>query len=334
MKEFRDRVLVPLAIPVVALAVIVVVVLNLSRILLALEERGSATLATTVAIVMASAVLFGCAWISARGEERRTGGNIGTLVVSGLVLLAAGAVGAEAIQEEHEKHAAEENGGFGEPDLVVTAGPGLIFQETDVSASPSDGLVIEYVNADAIAHTFLFDGAAPGFKLAVNAEGDTDVGSAELNPGTYTFYCDIPGHRQAGMEGTLTVTEGAAGGAGEGGEGGAPEEGGGAEEGGAAGAAGGGPGGGTVAVDAGPGLVFNPSELTAPAGQITIEFTNADPLPHTFLFDGAAPGFKLSVSSRGDTDSGEAELSPGTYTFYCDVPGHRQAGMEGTFTAT
>lgn len=332
MKEFRDRVLIPLAIPLVAMGVIGVVVLNLSRILLALEERGSPTLATTVAIVMASAVLFGCAWISARGEERRSGGNIGTLVVSGLVLLTAGAVGAEAIQEEHEKHAAEENGQLGEPDLVVTAGPGLIFQETDVSASTSDGLAIEYVNVDAIAHTFLFDGAAPGFKLTVNAEGDTDSGRAELTPGTYTFYCDIPGHRQAGMEGTLTVNEG---GAGEGGAEGTGE--GGAEgtgEGGAEGAAGGGSGGGTVAVDAGPGLVFSPSELTAPAGQVTIEFTNADPLPHTLLFDGAAPGLKLSVSAEGDTDSGEAELTPGTYTFYCDVPGHRQAGMEGTFTAT
>ena len=36
------------------------------------------------------------------------------------------------------------------------------------------------------------------------AEGKTTV-SAELAPGTYTFLCTIPGHAEAGMEGTLTV---------------------------------------------------------------------------------------------------------------------------------
>jgi uncharacterized cupredoxin-like copper-binding protein len=29
--------------------------------------------------------------------------------------------------------------------------------------------------------------------------------SAQLKPGNYTFYCSVPGHRQAGMQGTLTV---------------------------------------------------------------------------------------------------------------------------------
>jgi len=35
--------------------------------------------------------------------------------------------------------------------------------------------------------------------------GGTKVLSAALNRGRYTYFCSVPGHRQAGMEGTLTV---------------------------------------------------------------------------------------------------------------------------------
>jgi uncharacterized cupredoxin-like copper-binding protein len=55
---------------------------------------------------------------------------------------------------------------------------------------------------------------------------------------------------------------------------------------------------------------------------------------HTLVFDdGKLPGFKLEASS-GESDELKANLKPGRYTIYCDVPGHREAGMEGTITVT
>jgi uncharacterized cupredoxin-like copper-binding protein len=35
--------------------------------------------------------------------------------------------------------------------------------------------------------------------------GATKTLTLSLKPGTYKFYCSVPGHRMAGMEGTLTV---------------------------------------------------------------------------------------------------------------------------------
>jgi plastocyanin len=71
--------------------------------------------------------------------------------------------------------------------------------------------------------------------------------------------------------------------------------------------------------------------LTSKAGRVTIDFTNNSPIPHNLTVAtsqgnvlGATPTFR--GGSRGLT----LNLKPGTYTFYCSVPGHRQAGMQGT----
>ena len=83
----------------------------------------------------------------------------------------------------------------------------------------------------------------------------------------------------------------------------------------------------TVTVKATDALKFEPDHLTATAGVIHIVEDNAGVTTHTFVIDGT--DFKLV-----DDDSGDIDLAAGEYVFYCDVPGHRAAGMEGTLTVT
>jgi plastocyanin len=75
-------------------------------------------------------------------------------------------------------------------------------------------------------------------------------------------------------------------------------------------------------------ISFTPKELQATAGDVTIRYTNNGAIQHTLLIDGV-DDFKLDVTKSGDADTGTVNLAPGAYTMYCDVPGHRAAGMEG-----
>ena len=84
--------------------------------------------------------------------------------------------------------------------LTVHARNDLKFDATEYSAKPGK-IDVTYVNDGNIGHTLLVKKVS-GFKLSV---GKQDEGSLNLKAGTYTLYCDIPGHEAAGMEATLTV---------------------------------------------------------------------------------------------------------------------------------
>jgi plastocyanin len=98
-------------------------------------------------------------------------------------------------------------------------------------------------------------------------------------------------------------------------------------------AGGGGGGGGTVSFTANPDgeLAYEETEVTAPAGSVTIEFDNPASIDHDVVIEDGGEVARTDVIAD-DTTSTSAELEPGEYTFYCSVPGHRDAGMEGTLT--
>ena len=89
-----------------------------------------------------------------------------------------------------------------------------------------------------------------------------------------------------------------------------------------------------VSADPGGGLEFEQKSLSAPVGAVTFNFTNQSSTPHDFVLedDGGQEVAKTEVITDSE-DTAEATLEAGEYTFFCSVPGHRQAGMEGTLTA-
>ena len=67
---------------------------------------------------------------------------------------------------------------------------------------------------------------------------------------------------------------------------------------------------------------------------MTIDFANASPIEHDVaIAQGSAVAGQTPVFTGGSKTL-TLTLKPGTYTFYCTVPGHRQAGMEGTLTVS
>jgi plastocyanin len=79
-------------------------------------------------------------------------------------------------------------------------------------------------------------------------------------------------------------------------------------------------------------LKFDKSSLTAKAGKVTLEMSNPSQLPHAVAIKGNGVDVDGKTVGNGETSTASSDLKPGTYTFYCPVPGHEAAGMKGTLT--
>jgi len=90
----------------------------------------------------------------------------------------------------------------------------------------------------------------------------------------------------------------------------------------------------SIAADPSGNLKFTKSTLTANAGKVTVRFTNSAPLPHNLTIQQGTGGKVIAATPtfQGGSKTLTANLKPGTYTFFCSLPGHRQAGMQGTLT--
>jgi hypothetical protein len=91
----------------------------------------------------------------------------------------------------------------------------------------------------------------------------------------------------------------------------------------------------TIDVTALQSLQMQPHHLRVRAGVIRIRYHDASPGgTHTLAIDGMVGMPGLEVSSAGDVKSIDLELAPGVYKLYCQIPGHRAAGMQATLVVT
>jgi plastocyanin len=88
---------------------------------------------------------------------------------------------------------------------------------------------------------------------------------------------------------------------------------------------------GVVAIPTDPSgqLAYQFADATAKPGKVEIESKNASSTPHDIAIEGNGVSGKGEVVTDGGTSKFSVTLKPGTYTFFCTVPGHRQAGMQG-----
>jgi len=194
----RDRLLLPIALPLLSMLAVFLYVVNLSRVFLASGENTSVLVGTIVTV----GILAGGAAISASPRLRSS-----TLVMclAGFAVLVMSA-GLLSLGPSEPKETA--GGGFKQPagppvgPLDVDALPSLSFQATELSVPP--GVIQVNYNDLGGTHTLVFDNPKlSGFQLAVPQGPKT--GKVQLDPGSYTIYCTIPGHRAAGMQATVNV---------------------------------------------------------------------------------------------------------------------------------
>jgi len=194
-QELRERTILPVLIPVVAIVLTEIFVFSMSRVLLAAGEQA----AVVIALGAAVAILIGAAAIAA-GKRVRTSTIVGVLALFGLVTVAAGAFAMQrgpAYEGEAAAH---------RPEVEVSAAD-LVF-DTETLELAAGGTVIAFANEDSQPHNIaIYPTEAslndPLFKGEIIAAGQsTTYEVPAIRPGEYYFHCDV----HPTMKGTASVT--------------------------------------------------------------------------------------------------------------------------------
>jgi plastocyanin len=198
----KTRVLLPFLVPLLSMAIVAVLVLNISRVFLA----GDHDAALIMSIVITLAILVGASLLAAAPHLRSTSL---AMILGGVlvVVIGAGLVSLGPSLDEGEAGAGNPNvnpPGEVKGNVDVVALSTLKF-DSDAYTAPAGKVAFDYSGASG--HTLLIqDPAFDGFILTTDA-GGPKKGSVLLKAGQkYTLYCNVPGHEAAGMVADLTIS--------------------------------------------------------------------------------------------------------------------------------
>jgi plastocyanin len=311
--ETRDRILLPIGIPLGAAVLILAVVLTVSRVLLAVPPK----VAVAVALMLALNILAVGAIVTVRPRLRSIdfaflAGVAAVPVVAGL-FVAAGAIRVSEGEEEKPPP---------QPQRVAITAQNALFTTNQLTFKAGSPVVITLDNKDSLAHDLSIYRTPEDAANQENAvlEGTTFTGpgskqyrSRPIPQGTYVFQCDV---HPTTMKGTVTVEAAPA----------VPSE----------------PQKPVEIALTATNVAFDKTQLSAPGGvPVTIDFDNKTPsLIHNVAIyatpadaDGVAnPLFQGDLITGPVTHKYQVKpLKPGTYVFQCDV---HFTSMRGTLTVT
>src|SRR5213592_3476809 len=204
----RDRVVLPILLPIVMLLVIAAALFGFSRILLSLTKDA----ATAIALIVALSILVVAAVVASRSVVRASSLASMLGAIAGVAMLAGGialiAVGAGG----------EEGGGGGPTVTISLTAKGIAFDKTTLSVPAGKPFAIAFDNQDAgIQHDVqIFDNES--FTGTPLLNGEIVTGPAKvtyeapaLDPGTYYFHCSV---HPTQMQGTIEAAPATPGGGG------------------------------------------------------------------------------------------------------------------------
>jgi plastocyanin len=209
-EDIRERFFTPFLLPLAVIGVMLLFGISLSRVLLAVSEFGAALVA-----LLAAGYIMGMAFF-VQSRRRIPGRALGVALAVGLIgMVGAGAVASAAGMRSLEEEGAggeeapgggEQGGGDAGASEPLFVAVDIEYEQAPETLPPGDiDVVLE--NRGSIEHNVVVEELGDE-KILEAAGGQSDEGTVTLEPGEYTYYCDVPGHR-ATMEGTLTVEEGA-----------------------------------------------------------------------------------------------------------------------------